>query len=146
MAGLVPAIHETHVDHRDNPGDDERKRMGWLQQWRMHRAAKQYARRLGPHLQHAYGASEHYSAAQIRTGVGKLGLDPNFIAFGYAAFLPEAEYEAAARTAPLHFMYAEARELFDRFRPTRLAGSASFYESGIGMANGASHPGHGGAA
>jgi hypothetical protein len=107
--------------------------MKWLRESRMRRAAKQYARRLGPHLQHAYGASEHYTQAQIRTAVSKLGLDSRFIAFGYAAFLPEAEYEAAASMAPLRIPFAEAHELFERFRPTRLAGSASFHESGIGM-------------
>lgn len=99
----------------------------------MRRAAKQYARRLGPYLQQAYGASEHYTAAQIRNAIGKVRLDPRFITFGYAAFLPQADYEAAASVAPLRVRFAEARELFKRFRPTRFAGSANFYESGIGM-------------
>ena len=146
MAGLVPAIHETHVDHRDKAGDDERRRMGWFQRWQMRRAAKQYAHRLGPHLRHAYGASEHYSVGQIRAGVGQLGLKPKFIVFGYAACLREAEYYAAASMAPLHLPFEEARELFERFRPSRLVGSASFYESwggGQGLSGGGNQPGGG---
>lgn len=116
----------------------------WVRGWRMRRAAKQYAQRLRPHLQRAYGASEHYSAGQIRTSVGKLGLNPKFIALGYAAFLPEAEYDGVVSTTPIEIPYPDARELYERFRPARLNGRSSYYESGIGIVGGADHPGHGG--
>ena len=93
---------------------------GSLYRWRMRRAAKQYAHRLGPQLQRAYGASEHYSAGQIRTSVAKLGLNPKFIAIGYAAYLPEQEYGAEARSAPITIPYAVAVDLFERYRPQNL--------------------------
>ena len=134
MAGLVPAIH---VDPRDKPGDDDwRTSMRWLERWLMQRAAKQYARRLGPHLTRAYGAAEHYTASQIRASVAKLGLNPKYITIGYAAYLPSDEYAAAA-SAPVSIPYGEARRFFERFRPTALfspsdnAGrSLSFIETG----------------
>jgi len=105
--------------------------MGLLERLRLRQAAKTYARKLGPHLQRAYGASEHYSAGQIRTGVDKLRLDPKFIIFAYAAFLPAVEYEKTAAKAPLYLPYAEALELFARFRPARRSGGSDYYESGI---------------
>ncbi|HEX3954619.1 MAG TPA: DUF6559 family protein [Stellaceae bacterium] len=100
----------------------------------MRRAAKQYARRLGQHLQRAYGASEHYSAPQIRVAVGKLGLDAKYIAFGYAPFLVEDQYASlVAEAAAIFIPYGEARELFMRFRRRNVGGASDFYESGIGM-------------
>jgi len=119
---------------------------GWLRRWQMRRAVKPYAGRLGPYLQRAYGAAEHYSAGQIRTGVGRLRLNPRFIVFGYAAFLPEDQYVSAALNAPIRLSYAHARELFERFRPPKSVGGSNYYESGLGMADGGSHPGHGGSA
>ena len=118
--------------------------VGWLRRLQMRRAAKQYARRLGPHLQRAYGAAEHYSAPQIRAGVVKLGLKPRFTAIGYAAFLPEDQYASAALSAQIRLSYDDARELFERFRPPKSFGASNYYESGIGMAGGVIPPGHGG--
>jgi uncharacterized protein DUF6559 len=113
---LDPAIHEDNVDHRDKLGDGGR-RMGWLEQWRLRRAAKQYACRLGPHLRRAYGAPEHYTAGQIRQSVAKLGLNARVIALGYAAFMSEGEYSDAVATAPVFIPYEQGRELFERYRP-----------------------------
>jgi hypothetical protein len=110
----------------------------------MRRAAKQYARRLGPHLQRAYGAAEHYSAQQIRTGVARLGLNARFIAIGYAAFLPEDQYASAALNAQIHISYDDACKLFERLRPPKSSGAANYYESGIGIIGGPNPSGDGG--
>jgi uncharacterized protein DUF6559 len=118
--------------------------LGLLRRWQMRRAAKQYARRLGPHLQRAYGAAEHYSAPQIRAGVAKLGLDPRFITVGYAAFLPEDQYASSAHNAPIPLSYPHARELFERFRPSKSFGTSNYYESGLGMVGGPNPAGDGG--
>jgi hypothetical protein len=118
--------------------------MGWLGRWRLRRAAKHYARRLGPALGKAYGASEAYTPAQIRAGVSKLALNLEFIVLGYAAFLSEDEYASAARSVPIYIPYDEARALFARFKPPDLFSASSYYESGIGMVGGADHSDHGG--
>src|SRR4051812_18976580 len=94
--------------------------MGWFRRWWMRRAAKQYAHRLGPQLARAYGPSEFYSPAQIEAGIAKLGLNPQFIAIGYAGFLPSENYSRAAAQAPIYIEYGEARELFERFQPANL--------------------------
>ena len=104
---------------------------GWLYRWRLRRAAKQYARRLGPQLQRAYGASEHYSAGQIRASVAKLGLKPKFIALGYAAYLPEQEYRTEAGSAPITIPYAVALDLFERYRPQSLFSATANPETTI---------------
>ncbi len=90
--------------------------MRLLDRWRTRRSAKNYARKLGPHLQRAYGAAAHYSPGQIRTSVTKLGLNPKFVALAYAAFLTEDEYTAIASTLPVELAYGQARELFERYR------------------------------
>ncbi|MBV9827541.1 MAG: hypothetical protein JO001_18035 [Alphaproteobacteria bacterium] len=94
--------------------------MGWLRRWQIRQAAKQYARRLGPNLRQAYGSAEHYSPAQIRTGVGKLGLDERYIAIAYAAFLSPETFETLAETLSVGLDYDEARAVFHEFRPTDL--------------------------
>jgi len=118
--------------------------LGLLSRWQMRRAAKQYARRLGPHLRRAYGAAERYSAPQIGAGVAKLGLNPRYIVFGFAAFLPEDQYVSAALSAPIPLPYKHARELFERFQPPRSFGASNYYESGLGMVGGPDPSGDGG--
>src|SRR5947207_6163984 len=113
--------------------------MGWFRRWQMRRAAKQYAGRLGSHLARAYGPSEFYSPGQIRTAVAKLGLNPKFIALGYAAFLPEEDFCAVADALPISISYQHARDLFERFRPPHLFESAIYHESGFGIVGGSDH-------
>jgi hypothetical protein len=152
MASLVPAIHGGQVEHRDNPGDDDRgygdrvAGMSWFRRWQLRRAAKQYARRLGPHLQRAYGAAEHYSVPQICSAAAKLGLNPEFIVLGLAVFLSEAEFASRASEMRVYIPYDEARELVAHFRPTSGFGSSHHYESGLGMVGGLDLSGDGGSA
>jgi hypothetical protein len=75
--------------------------MDLLRRWRLRRAAKQYARRLGPHLRRAYGAAEYYTAPQIRAAVPKLGLKSRYIVLGYAAFLSDEEFASRANEMPI---------------------------------------------
>jgi hypothetical protein len=117
--------------------------MGWLGRWRLRRAAKRYARQLGPALGRAYGASEAYTPAQIRAGASKLALNLEFILLGYAAFLPQDQYESVAGSAPTYIPYDEARALFVRFKPPNLFFASSYYESGLGMVGGSDQSGHG---
>src|SRR5438552_3650777 len=107
--------------------------MGWFRQFRVHRAAKQYARKLGPQLARAYGPSEFYSPGQIRTAIAKLGLNPKYIALGYASFLPEDACAALAADMPLRITYREARALFDRFRPPSLFSASANPETSINL-------------
>ena len=116
--------------------------MGWFCGFRLRRAAKQYARRLGPHLARAYGPSEFYSPGQIRAAVAKTGLNPNFIFLGYAAFLPEHEFGTTASAVPVSTAYQEARELVQRFQPPRLFQAPHYDESGIGLLGGSEPSGH----
>jgi hypothetical protein len=105
--------------------------MGWFRRFRLHRAAKQYARKLGPQLARAYGPSEHYSAPQVRAAVAKLGLNPIYIALGYAAFLPEDLFAALMSDMPLYIPYREAREIYEWFRPAALFSASSNPETSI---------------
>ena len=115
MAGLVPATHVflcrigvvVDVDARDKPWTSPGKGllMGWFRRFWLHRAAKQYARKLGSQLARAYGPSEHYSAPQIRAAVAKLGLNPKYIALGYAGFLPEDAFAAIVADMPSRIPY-----------------------------------------
>ena len=118
--------------------------MGWLGRWRLRRAAKRYARQLGPALSKAYGASEVYTPAQIRASAAKLALNLEFIVLGYAAFLSEDEYAFVAGSAPTYIPYDEARALVARFRPSNRYSASSYYESGIGIVGGPDHSSHGG--
>ncbi len=68
--------------------------------------------------------------------IAKLGLNPQFIALGYASFLNEEEFAALAATMPMCIPYDEARELVARFQSTTRFAAADHYESGIGMTGG----------
>jgi len=109
----------------------------------MRRAAKQYAHRLGSHLARAYGPSEFYSPGQIRAAVAKIGLNSKFLVLGYAAFLSEEAFGAAAGGVPLHMPYQEARDIVERFQPLRIFQAPHYYESGIGVLGGSEASGHG---
>ena len=115
--------------------------MGWFLRWRMSRAAKQYARRLGPQLARAYGPSEFYSPAQIQGGVGKLGLDSRYIAIGYVGFLPQDDYARAVADAPIRIEYHEARDMFERFRPANMFSASANPEASNFVDYGAGHDG-----
>ena len=103
--------------------------MGWLHRLRLRRAAKRYARHLGPHLSRAYGPSEFYTPGQIRAAVAKTGLNPKFIVLGYAAFLPEEGFVAVASGAPIYIPYQDARDLVQRFRPANLLSASAKAEA-----------------
>jgi hypothetical protein len=105
--------------------DKRSLQMRWFRRLRMRRAAKRYARKLGPQLQRSYGTSERYTASQIRAAAAKLRLNGRFIALGYAAFLGADDYASIAPNTPIRLSYDEARELFDRFRPPALFSASS---------------------
>jgi hypothetical protein len=92
---------------------------------RTNRAARRYARELAPWLQRAYGASEQYTPSQIRAAVTKLGLDTDFIAIGFAAFLLEEDFDAQCAGMPARLSRKDALTLFRRFVPPRQPSSAS---------------------
>ena len=94
--------------------------MGCLRNWRINHAAKLYALGLPKQLKDGWGFSEHYTPGQIRTAVKKLGLNANFIALGYAAFLPADEYNRLRSEMPIAISYDEARSAFVRYFPIHL--------------------------
>src|SRR5262245_53615516 len=63
---------------------------------RLNLAARRYARRLGPQLRRDYGGGTDYTAGQIRTAVKKCRLPARYIKLGYAAFMDEETFRAAA--------------------------------------------------
>jgi hypothetical protein len=105
--------------------------MGWFRRFWLHRAAKQYARKLGSQLARAYGPSEHYSAPQIRAAIGRLGLNPKYLALGYASFVREDVFAELAVDMPLQIPYREARALFDRFLPPALFSASANPEMSV---------------
>jgi hypothetical protein len=93
--------------------------MGLLDRWRLRRAARRYAASLPSALVAAFGASEHYTPEQIRIAVARCGLDAQFIAFAYAAFLPETQFTGLQAEMPVPLAYPEARSSLDHYRPSR---------------------------
>ena len=89
--------------------------MGWLRTWRVNRAAKQYALRLPRRLKEGWGFSEYYTPGQIKAAVKKLGLNADFICLGYAAFLPEEQFDQIRADMPVLLSYQDARAAFDRY-------------------------------
>ena len=113
--------------------------MGWLHRLRLRRAAKRYARHLGPHLSRAYGLSEFYTPDQIRAAVAKTGLNPKFIVLGYASFSPEEGFAAVASGAPIYIPYQDARDLVQRFRPANLFSASANAKASNFVHYGAGH-------
>lgn len=91
--------------------------MGLLSNWRQRRAARAYAERLGTWLARSFGAATAYTPAQIRRGVEVLHLDANYVALGYAAFLPAKDYNQLAPRLPVALSYGQARALLLRHGP-----------------------------
>jgi hypothetical protein len=110
--------------------------MRWWDRLLLHRAARRYARELGPWLAASYGASDTYMPAQVGAGLARLDLPTEYGCLGYAAFLTEAEFgrRVSGSSAPT---YAEARAILQRHRRRRSpASGGDFYESGIGLYGG----------
>lgn len=82
----------------------------------LRRAARRYARLLGPRLLRDYGGGPHYTAAQIRTAAHKCRLPQRFLKIGYAAFLTEEDFQLVV-AAPAQGEYSELRALFRRYAP-----------------------------
>jgi hypothetical protein len=103
-------------------------------------------RELGPWLARSYGASDRYTPAQVRAGLARLALPPEYAWLGHAAFLTEAEFAQLAPVGSHGPSHAEARAVLQRHRPRRAASAGGdFHESGIGQSGwyfGDSH--HGG--
>lgn len=92
--------------------------MGLFSTWRLRRAARAYAERLGPWLARSFGAATAYTAAQIRRGVEVLRLDVDYVGLGYAAFLPSKDYDQLAPRLPVPLSYGQARALLLRYGPS----------------------------
>jgi hypothetical protein len=125
--------------------------MKLLSAWRRRWALRRYARELPKRLYRDYGASEYFTAAQIKTAVGRLGLDDAYIVFGYAMFLPEDAFNALLPGLRNPTPYTEARSEFLGWSATKPSSANGFYESGLGWqfgsggevgGSGSGHSGH----
>jgi hypothetical protein len=106
--------------------------MGWLRTLRVNRAAKQYALKLPKQLKDGWGGSEHYTPGQIMTSAKKLGLNTNYIAIAYAAFLPKDNFNELRSEMPVPISYDEARTAFIRYCPINLE-TASWDKTRLGF-------------
>ena len=122
------------------------RRRAWLSQvwFGRNRAAKRCAREVAPWLRRSYGASEHYSIAQIRTAVESLRLDRRYVAIAYAAFMAREDYDALAAELPIPLAYDEARDLFLRFVRPVLRSASGEPGVDVNMVQGDGGFGHGG--
>lgn len=68
----------------------------WLQ---LRAAARRYARALGPQLMRDFGPGPFYTRAQIGKAAARAALPRRHIAFGYAAFMDEASFNALPEAA-----------------------------------------------
>jgi len=100
------------------------------------RALKRYARELPARLAHVYGASEFYTASQIRTAAGALKLDTERLAYGYAMFLPEDAFAALAPQIRGLLSYEQARAKLARHLHGNPTGGGGFHESALGLSGG----------
>jgi hypothetical protein len=91
----------------------------WLARFRLNRAAKQYAAKLPHQLHKGWGRAEHYTPGQIESAVQKSRLDERWIAFAYAAFLPEHQFKVLVPKMPVPLAYEQARALFRRHLPSK---------------------------
>ena len=89
-----------------------------LARWRLRSVAKLYARRLAPQLIRDYGASEHYTPAQIQASIARAKLPIPYIDLGYAAFLPEDSFRQVAQPANVDD-YEALNRLITAYKPTR---------------------------
>src|SRR5690242_18429740 len=85
--------------------------------FRLRRAARRYARRLGPRLFRDYGSGPHYTAAQIRIAAHKCRLPALFLKIGYAAFLTEENFQSVV-PVPTWGEYDPLRALFRHYAPS----------------------------
>jgi Family of unknown function (DUF6559) len=83
----------------------------FYRRWRFRRAARDYHDRLGPWLEHKHGAGSTYTAQQIEEAVAELGLNTDYIVFGYAAFLDEQAFASLAPRMRYLLPFYEARTL-----------------------------------
>ncbi len=93
--------------------------MGWLARLKLRAAARRYARRLPAELRAGWGASKTYTQGQVDRAIGTAGLDPKYAVLGYAIFLAEEAFDAAAAPLPVRLPRDEARTLFARGLPGR---------------------------
>ena len=89
--------------------------MDLLRTIQMRSAAKRYAALLGPSLSRSFGPSSTYTPKQIQRGISDCTLDRRYTVFAYAAFLPEAEFDARVSDMPIKLPYREARDLYFKF-------------------------------
>jgi hypothetical protein len=87
-----------------------------IEKIRLTRAARRYARRLGPQLRRDYGGGRAYTAAQIATAVRKCRLPARYTKLGYAAFMEEDAFRTVAG-AHDWADYASLRALFFAWVP-----------------------------
>ncbi len=106
------------------------------------RALKRYTRELPARLAHDYGASQFYTAAQIRTAAAALKLDSDRLAYAYAMFLPEEAFDALDPHIRGPLSYGQARAELARHVRSAPTGDGGFHESGIGL-QGGMNPGGG---
>jgi uncharacterized membrane protein YgcG len=99
--------------------------MGWWTQFRAGVAAASYASRLPRVLVREWGRGDFYTPGQIETAVKKAALNPEFIVFGYAAFLPRESFDALHVQSPIALDYDTARNLVRRNRPYDSGNTAS---------------------
>ena len=91
--------------------------------FRRRRAVRKYARRLPRQLYRDYGASQFFTPGQIRAAVARLKIDPAFIVYGYAMFLPEAAFNELRPQMQSQLSYQRARAELLRHVPSKLSGS-----------------------
>ena len=95
--------------------------------------AKRYARKLGPYLREGWGASEHYTPAQIRSAVSRTKLPQKYICFGYAVFLPEDAFDALVNEMPAPIPYLRAEKMVGRYTRWQPSSASSNPESTYGV-------------
>jgi hypothetical protein len=87
-----------------------------LKKFRLALVARRYARLLGPRLARDYGGGGEYTAPQIRAAVRKCWLPARYIKLGYAAFMDEEGFRAAADEGDWPD-YADLRALYREWVP-----------------------------
>jgi hypothetical protein len=102
------------------------------------RALQKLARELPLRLMTDYGASEYFTVGQIGAALSKLGVAPEYVAFGFAMFLPQPAFDALRPEVRGDLSYLDARAEMQRHRPQRQPDSDRPYDFSVDWSNASS--------
>jgi hypothetical protein len=117
--------------------------MGWLERYRIGRAARAMAHKLPSIMAKEWGRADYYTPPQVRRALQMTGLAGRYDFLALAAFLTRQAYDDASAAEGFMHDYEAARRLFEKHLPGGFAGT--YWQSPVSNAEAISRYGPGGA-